>query len=87
LVLLGESGSLVSEALYTKKPLYLGHSPFMADALTAKGHIIELSDISNQVFRKAPMPRIDVTAEVAQSIAEEYLDIHAAPLRAGMGGV
>ncbi len=81
LVMVGESGSLTSEALYTKKPLYMTQPPFMVDALISQGHIIDLCDASHQVFRRASMPRIDVTAEVAYNIAEEYLDLRGMPQR------
>jgi len=84
LALLGESGSLISEALYTKKPLYMSAPPFMADSLVAQGHIVDLCGTSEQVFRKVLMPRIDVTIGVAKSIAEEYLDIRAALMSDGM---
>ncbi len=79
LVLIGESGSMISEALYTKKPLYLTNSPYLVQELTDHGHILGLLEEAQRVFKKSAMPRVDITAEVARSIADEYLDLCAAP--------
>jgi hypothetical protein len=73
LVIAGDSGSIISEALYTKKRIYVASPPAVLQPLIDKGHITDLFSVSGQPFLNLAMPRVNVTTEVAASIAYEYM--------------
>jgi hypothetical protein len=73
LVIVGDSGSIVSEALFAKKRIYVTDPPPILQPLIDKGHITDLFSVSEQPFLNVKMPRVNVTMEVATSIAQEYM--------------
>lgn len=73
LVLLGESGSMLSEALYTGKPLHV--SKFTrenTERLFAEGRLIALEQVTDRPFLSRSIGALDVTKEIALSIARDY---------------
>ncbi len=74
LVLIGESGSMISEALFTGKPLYMAHMfQVQMSPLKFQGYLTELDGDTDKPFISRQMPPLNVTADVAASIADEYL--------------
>ncbi|QQG36001.1 MAG: mitochondrial fission ELM1 family protein [Micavibrio aeruginosavorus] len=74
LVVSGGSLSIVSEALFTGKNIYLMNEKYDYTALEKEGYVQDLLELSSR--RKFPtreMPPLDVTREVAQSIVDEHL--------------
>lgn len=77
LVVVGDSGSLISEALYTGKRIYIPDPPTYMCDLMHQGYITDLYDVGEQPFIQQKKPVLNVTADVARSIAEEYHIEHA----------
>mgnify|MGYP003634372761 CR=1 FL=1 len=73
LVIAGDSGSIISEALFTKKRIYVADPPSVLQPLINKGHVTDLFSVTRQPFLAQIMPRVDVTTEVAASIAQDYM--------------
>ncbi|MAH04456.1 MAG: hypothetical protein CL561_02740 [Alphaproteobacteria bacterium] len=90
IVLVGESGSMISEALYTGKPLHMAHMVHVQmSPLIDQGYIIDMAEVQDRPFISPSMPRLDVTMEVASSIVLEYKeakDALACVLKRSAGG-
>lgn len=75
---LGNSYSMISEALYTKKTVYQGAIDDWRgkphQKLIVSGYIKDLSEAvhQNKPFVSEPIPRIDPTEDVARVIVEHY---------------
>jgi hypothetical protein len=80
IVVAGESYSLVSEALFTGKNIYLFKEGHAYKGLHNKGYVQKVAALDeNQPFPTRPMEPLDLTRDVAASIVEEYNEACASP--------
>lgn len=73
LVVIGESPSLISEALFTGKNIYGAHLDCTYTRLINRGYLVPVEDLSPQ--KKLPtkaMEPLNVSREIAESIVREY---------------
>ena len=73
IVVAGQSFSLVSEALFTGKNIYLYHPDEPYTHLTKEDYVARLETLNpNAPFPTHTMPPIDMTRQVAEAIIEDY---------------
>lgn len=70
IVILGDSGSICSEALFTEKTIYKDREG--PTGLTAKGYVRYLEDLNNEKFPTVKIPLLDITKEVAENLTAEF---------------
>lgn len=70
---LGDSFSLVSEALFTDKPIYADFMGFHYQDEVKKGRIIPMDKASPLVFIDKKFQSINPTRDIAKKIADSYL--------------
>lgn len=75
IVVAGESFSLVSEALFTGKNIYVYKPVNRYNSLRAQGYLRDLTDLKrDEPFPTVAMTPLDITGEIAESIVEDYSD-------------
>lgn len=73
IVVAGESYSLVSEALFTGKNIYVYKPGNEYPTLISRGYVVDIEDDDcKHQFPTEPMEPLDLTGSVAKSIVEEY---------------
>lgn len=73
IVVAGESYSLVSEALFTGKNIYVHCPEHNYLKFKEKGYVSEINKLDeNAPFPTRPMPPLDSTHEIAKAITEQY---------------
>lgn len=73
-VVAGSSSSIISEALYTGKTVY-SYRTSHVEIDEQDTHIKDIMSLEIGPFPTQALPRIDVSRDVAQSIADEYLKV------------
>lgn len=73
IVVAGESFSLVSEALFTGKNIYVHCAEHNYFKFKEEGYVSEVNQLDeNAPFPTRPMPPLDSTHEIAKAITEQY---------------
>lgn len=76
LVVAGDSSSIISEALYTGKTVYTYEASYVGSKLMReKNRIKDMLSIDDAPFVTQTLESIDITREIAQTIADEYRGI------------
>jgi len=71
IVLLGDSGSIISESLFTGKNIFVAGDNDCPE-LKKNGYIVDLMEIGDGQFPTVSMPPLNVTRDVAKKIVESY---------------
>ncbi|MBI4031204.1 MAG: mitochondrial fission ELM1 family protein [Proteobacteria bacterium] len=73
IVVAGNSCSLVSEALFTGKNIYIYEQRSSYNELRAEKYVSDVLELpDNKPFPTTPMKRLDITRSVAERIAHKY---------------